>query len=128
MMFLGESVSFSCGIDVSSGWEYLWYKDGEPLGEISNRITISLNGTTHQGSYKCQAKRGKNQKFVTDTSQGIRLTVEGKFMLMCSYHTGIGGVRFKRNCLTFSDLLAEGRVEERYCTTLLPVLLYDALV
>lgn len=83
MMFPGESVSFSCDINVSSGWEYLWYKDGEPLSEIGNRITISPVKTTNQGSYKCQAERGKNQKFITDASQEIQLTVESKFALIC---------------------------------------------
>lgn len=78
VMFPGESVSFSCHINVSSGWEYLWYQDSKSLGASGNRLTISLNGAANQGSYKCQAKRGTNQKFVTDNSQAVHLKVDGK--------------------------------------------------
>lgn len=83
MMFPGESVSFSCDINVSSGWEYLWYKDGTSLAETGNMMKIDHVNTADQGSYKCQVKRGKNQKFITDTSQEIQLTVESKFALIC---------------------------------------------
>lgn len=83
MMFPGETVSFSCDINVSSGWEYLWYKDGTALDETGNRLTISPVNTPNQGSYKCQVKRGKNQKFIIDNSQEIQLTVESKFTLIC---------------------------------------------
>lgn len=82
VMFPGESVSFSCHINVSSGWEYLWYKDGVSLDVSGNRTTISPVGIANQGPYKCQAKRGTTEKFLTDTSRVLHLTVQGKFLFL----------------------------------------------
>ncbi|XP_068608306.1 carcinoembryonic antigen-related cell adhesion molecule 5-like [Brachionichthys hirsutus] len=78
LMFLGESVAFICHIDVSSGWEYLWYKDGEALSISGNkyRYVITSVGTTNQGSYKCQARRGTNQDIFLATSQAKYLEVQ----------------------------------------------------
>ncbi|XP_029291378.1 hemicentin-1 [Cottoperca gobio] len=75
VMFPGESVSFSCHINVSIGWEYLWYQDGNPLTASGNKYAISSVGTTNMGSYKCEAKRGSEQNFLTIVSQDIRLEV-----------------------------------------------------
>lgn len=77
-MFTEESVSFSCEINVSSGWEYLWYRDGTPLAESSNKYSISSVGKTNTGSYTCQAKRGRTQVFLSDSSQTMHLEIEGK--------------------------------------------------
>ncbi|XP_070695542.1 basement membrane-specific heparan sulfate proteoglycan core protein [Pempheris klunzingeri] len=76
VMFPGESVSLSCHINVSSGWEYLWYKDKNPLGKSGSNYLIGSKATTNGGSYTCQVKRGTNQVFLTDASQAIRLEVE----------------------------------------------------
>ncbi|KAE8293501.1 hypothetical protein D5F01_LYC08613 [Larimichthys crocea] len=75
-MFPGESVSFNCHINVSIGWEYLWYKDGTKLAETGNKYTIKSVGTTNQGSYQCQAKRGTDQTFSTASSQAISLAIQ----------------------------------------------------
>ncbi|XP_035512107.1 hemicentin-1-like [Morone saxatilis] len=73
VMYTEDSVSFSCHINVSSGWEYLWYKDGSLLPESGNKHTIPSVLTTHTGSYKCKTKRGV---FQSDPSQTISLHVE----------------------------------------------------
>uniref|UniRef100_A0A3P8S0D3 Ig-like domain-containing protein n=1 Tax=Amphiprion percula TaxID=161767 RepID=A0A3P8S0D3_AMPPE len=78
VMFPGESVSFSCHINVSSGWEYLWYKDGSSLAAPGNIYSISPVEATSRGSYTCQVRRGSNSIFTTDLSQVIRLEVEKK--------------------------------------------------
>ena len=84
-MFPGESVSFSCHINVSVGWEFLWYKDSKQVTKTSgDNHTISPVGTTNGGSYTCKAQRGKDQAFLSDSSQAINLKVEGKFMLRVS--------------------------------------------
>ncbi|XP_059190177.1 titin [Centropristis striata] len=77
VMFPGESVSFSCHINVSTGWEYLWYKDGSQLTASGNKYPISSVGTTDKGSYTCRATRGSGPSFLTDFSQARRLEVEG---------------------------------------------------
>ncbi|XP_044065660.1 basement membrane-specific heparan sulfate proteoglycan core protein isoform X2 [Siniperca chuatsi] len=76
VMFPGESVSFSCHINVSSGWEYLWYKDGSTLPVSGNSHTISSVVRSDTGSYKCQTKRGRNTVFHLEQSHAIRLEVE----------------------------------------------------
>ncbi|XP_070825108.1 cell adhesion molecule CEACAM5 [Chaetodon trifascialis] len=73
LMFSGESVSFSCHINVSSGWEYRWYRDGNFLNS-GNTYTISPIGTADQGSYECEAKRGEND--FSKTSTAIHLEVQ----------------------------------------------------
>ncbi|XP_028438390.1 basement membrane-specific heparan sulfate proteoglycan core protein [Perca flavescens] len=77
VMFPGESVSFSCHLNVSTGWEYLWYKDSDPLTVSGNQYPISSVGITTKGSYTCRAKRGSDQEFLTDSSQAVHLEVEG---------------------------------------------------
>ncbi|XP_075952522.1 Fc receptor-like protein 5 [Anarhichas minor] len=77
VMFPGESVSFSCHVNVSFGWKYVWYKNSYP--SIASGINYSLNSveTTNRGSYACRAERGSDPSFLTDSSQTIRLEVEG---------------------------------------------------
>ncbi|XP_008302306.1 titin-like [Stegastes partitus] len=78
VMFPGESVTFSCHINVSTGWEYLWYNDSVPIGVSENKYSVNSIGPTSRGSYTCQAKRGTNSPFTTDSSNGIRLEVDEK--------------------------------------------------
>uniref|UniRef100_A0A3Q1FKB8 Titin-like n=1 Tax=Acanthochromis polyacanthus TaxID=80966 RepID=A0A3Q1FKB8_9TELE len=78
VMFPGESVSFSCHINVSSGWEYLWFKDGSPLVGSESKYPINPVGATSGGSYTCRVKRGSNRNFTTDSSQALHLEVDEK--------------------------------------------------
>ncbi|KAM9341839.1 Fc receptor-like protein 5 [Pholidichthys leucotaenia] len=59
VMHTGDSVSFSCHINVSSGWEYRWYKNGTPLPRSGNNHTIRNVATADTGDYTCKAGRGK---------------------------------------------------------------------
>ncbi|KAM6929339.1 basement membrane-specific heparan sulfate proteoglycan core protein [Lycodopsis pacificus] len=77
VMFPGESVSFSCHINVSSGWEYLWLKDDGLLAETVKNHTIKSVARTDTGSYQCQAKRGSDTVFSSDRSQAVSLEVKG---------------------------------------------------
>lgn len=76
LLHTGDSVSFGCGVGVSSGWEYMWYKDGSPLGTSRSNHSIGSVETDHTGSYTCQVKRGKDAIFRSDKSLTIRLDVE----------------------------------------------------
>ncbi|XP_032376618.1 sialoadhesin [Etheostoma spectabile] len=76
VMHTGDSVSFSCHINVSSGWEYLWYKDSNPLAVSGNNHTISSVVRTNTGSYQCKVKRGRDTVFFSDQSQAVRLDIE----------------------------------------------------
>uniref|UniRef100_A0A3Q3LP34 Immunoglobulin superfamily member 1-like n=1 Tax=Mastacembelus armatus TaxID=205130 RepID=A0A3Q3LP34_9TELE len=76
MMFLGEPVTFRCHVNVSSGWEYLWYKDNNQLNLPDNIYQISSVELKHSGTYRCQAKRGSRQAFQTDSSRTMDLQVQ----------------------------------------------------
>ncbi|XP_068454176.1 hemicentin-2 [Clinocottus analis] len=76
VMHTEDSVSFSCHINVSSGWKYLWFKDGRLLSESGNNHTIKSVVKTNTGSYQCQAKRGGDTVFSSDQSQAVKLDVE----------------------------------------------------
>lgn len=78
-MHTEDSVSFSCHINISSGWEYLWYKGENQLTVSGNNHTIKSVVTSDSGSYRCQAKRGKDTVFKSDQSQGVKLIIEGTF-------------------------------------------------
>lgn len=80
VIFPGESVVFSCQINDSYGWEYLWHKDMKSLSHADKRLTISPRDSSDQGLYECQAKRGTEQSFITGKSQTVNIIVEGQFM------------------------------------------------
>uniref|UniRef100_A0A8C6TBT6 Ig-like domain-containing protein n=2 Tax=Neogobius melanostomus TaxID=47308 RepID=A0A8C6TBT6_9GOBI len=70
-----DSVFFSCGVNVSSGWEYSWYRNDQMLASGPN-FTISPLFTSHSGEYKCRAKRGREVAvFHTDHSWSVTLNV-----------------------------------------------------
>ncbi|KAM4609956.1 obscurin-like protein 1 [Polymixia lowei] len=72
-MFVGEPASFACRVDVSSGWEYLWYKDGVEVQTADNYIMKS-SSPSDSGQYWCRAKRGKTP-FTTEKSETKTLQV-----------------------------------------------------
>ncbi|XP_074538362.1 obscurin isoform X1 [Halichoeres trimaculatus] len=77
VMFPGESVTYSCHLNVSSGWEYLWYKDGKELSVSDKKYSVTSVSTTNAGSYSCKAKRGTHQVFLTDQSNVKQLQIQG---------------------------------------------------
>ncbi|XP_062248266.1 titin [Platichthys flesus] len=75
-MHTWDSVSFSCHINVSSGWEYLWYKDGTPLPlQSGHNYNISSVVTKDTGLYTCQVKRGVDAILHSQQSQAVKLEV-----------------------------------------------------
>lgn len=80
-MHTEDPVSFLCHINISTGWEFLWYKDDSSLTVPGNNLTISSVSVKNTGSYKCQTRRGTSLIFFSDYSPTINLTVEGKLLL-----------------------------------------------
>ncbi|XP_034551723.1 titin [Notolabrus celidotus] len=76
VMFSGESVSFNCHINVSSGWEYLWYKDAKQLPVFDKKYSVTSVSKTDTGSYRCEAKRGTAQLSFINPSQAVQLQVQ----------------------------------------------------
>ena len=76
-MYIREPVSFGCKVDISTGWEYLWYKDGTPLSNSGSSYNISSATSSDSGTYKCMAKRGTTA-FNTDYSEVHSLQISGE--------------------------------------------------
>ncbi|CAI5647596.1 unnamed protein product [Oreochromis niloticus] len=76
VMFAGEAVNFSCAISVQSEWTYLWYKDGSEVTGSSDKLVVQIRGTADGGSYTCNATRGQNPTFITDSSVPKQLKVQ----------------------------------------------------
>ena len=86
VMYTWDSVSFRCHINVSSGWEYLWYKDGTPLPlQSGHNYNISSVVTKDTGSYTCQVKRGVGVIWQLDQSQAVQLNILGKVFLTSTF-------------------------------------------
>uniref|UniRef100_UPI003AAC607B cell adhesion molecule CEACAM5-like n=1 Tax=Centroberyx gerrardi TaxID=166262 RepID=UPI003AAC607B len=75
-MYIKESLSFRCEVNVSSGWEYLWFHDSKQLPMSGNYHDINSAVKPNSGSYQCQAKRGQNKAFQTDLSQPLNLHIQ----------------------------------------------------
>lgn len=76
-LYAGEPVSFECQVEHSSGWEYSWYKDGNPLPVTSKTYSINDAKLSSSGTYKCMAKRNKTM-YDTEDSDGRLLTISGE--------------------------------------------------
>ena len=75
-MYPGESVNFTCLVDVASGWEYQWYHNGSQI-QVLDTYSIDSIDHSNSGEYYCKAKRGKGQ-FYTEQSETTSLLVSGK--------------------------------------------------
>ncbi|CAI5647595.1 unnamed protein product [Oreochromis niloticus] len=73
LMHSEDSVSFNCHVNVSSGWEYLWYKDDKELVLPGNNYNITSVTTKDSGSYKCKVSRGTE---ISKLSNIVKLKVE----------------------------------------------------
>lgn len=74
-MFVGETVNFTCNVNVSSGWRFNWHKDGMYLPETSKTISIHL-GSSDEGNYSCKATRSETTS--TEISEEIPQDVLGR--------------------------------------------------
>ncbi|KAK0145856.1 Hemicentin-1 [Merluccius polli] len=74
-LYVGESVSLTCQVKVSSGWEYHWKKDGHlypTANSGKNTLNISSPSLSDGGKYTCMATRGSTQ-FSTEDSNTLSL-------------------------------------------------------
>lgn len=82
MSYTSDSVTFSCGVNLSSGWKYQWYKDNSPISSDQNYTIASLQ-TSHTGKYTCQAKRGTGKNvFLTEFSRTVKIEVHGMVLTL----------------------------------------------
>ena len=86
-VYVGESVSLNCEVKISSGWEYLWKKDGGALPHKSHTFKIHNASSSDNGNYECTAKREKST-YQTPHSSGRSLQISGepkKDVLYCVF-------------------------------------------
>lgn len=72
-MHTGDSVSFRCNVNISSGWKFLWFKDGDKF-EKDDHHNISSAQVKDTGIYTCQAER---DSFRLQKSQNMQIEVKG---------------------------------------------------
>lgn len=85
LMHTEDSVSFCCHINVSSGWDYQWYKDGRPLQGSKNNLSIDSVKKVDSGSYHCEVKRGKDKVFISSKSETLTIKVDGVFIYFLTF-------------------------------------------
>lgn len=91
-MYAGERANFTCHVDVSSGWEYYWRKDGNDLAETGKTISVSLD-PSNGGKYLCHAIRGESTS--TKLSEEITQDVLGRWKIYIISHCS----RLEHKCL-----------------------------
>ncbi|KAL1271993.1 hypothetical protein QQF64_031009 [Cirrhinus molitorella] len=58
----GNTVTLTCRIDLSTGWDFYWYKhtlNSETKKTITNSYTVKINSVSDGGQFWCRAGRGK---------------------------------------------------------------------
>ncbi|XP_008411978.1 titin isoform X1 [Poecilia reticulata] len=76
LMHTSDSISFTCHVNVSSGWKYAWYKDSNPLKSSGNNIhQIASAKTSDSGSYKCRVERQTPTTFSSE-SEAVELKID----------------------------------------------------
>lgn len=83
-VYAGETLSFECKVEISSGWEYHWYKDNTTLQVSGSSFKISSASSSNNGNYMCMAKRDKSM-YHTEHSDGQNLQISGEPMEMILY-------------------------------------------
>lgn len=82
-VYTAESVYFKCKVEFSTGWEYLWYKNGTELPNHSSSFNISgARQLSDSGTYECMARRSKTV-YNTKHSDGRFLRILGEPKLLC---------------------------------------------
>ncbi|MEQ2287244.1 hypothetical protein AMECASPLE_010418 [Ameca splendens] len=74
-MHTSDYISFTCHVNVSTGWKYVWYKDKNPIDTSGIVHNISSAKTSQSGSYQCQVKRGAKTTFWSEKSPAVKLTI-----------------------------------------------------
>lgn len=87
-VYIGETVLFKCKVEISSGWEYHWFKGGETILNHGSDFYIHNAAVMDTGSYTCKATRNKTM-YETEKSVERRLHIVGElkesyFVCLCS--------------------------------------------
>lgn len=75
-IYTEDLISFSCHVNISSGWKFQWFKENLPLAESASNHTVASVVTGNSGLYKCKVKRGSGILFES-VSPWAKLDVKG---------------------------------------------------
>ncbi|XP_005808717.3 titin-like isoform X2 [Xiphophorus maculatus] len=75
LMHTSDLISFTCHVNISSGWKYIWYKDNKRLTSSGTIHQIDSAKTSDSGSYRCQVERETTTTFSSD-SRDVELNIE----------------------------------------------------
>ncbi|XP_029975297.1 titin [Salarias fasciatus] len=73
-LYIGESATFECNVDLLTEWNYYWLKDGKPLPATNNSFRIDAVSLSDSGTYECRAERNKTG-FKTEHSNKRKLVI-----------------------------------------------------
>ncbi|KAL6491007.1 hypothetical protein MHYP_G00013520 [Metynnis hypsauchen] len=78
-VFIGETVTLTCGIESGDGWDYDWFKDNKTLSGAQWRkeYTIYIAAKSDRGVYTCRGRQSTAQRY-SETSAAVTLTVSGE--------------------------------------------------
>ncbi|XP_053339799.1 carcinoembryonic antigen-related cell adhesion molecule 5-like [Clarias gariepinus] len=85
-IYTGDTVTLTCELQESTGWEFLWYKNNQLLQRFStepvntNTLSVTVNNTGNT-VYKCGARKGKawtRTETYTVYSNEVRITARAK--------------------------------------------------
>ncbi|KAL1272173.1 hypothetical protein QQF64_031189 [Cirrhinus molitorella] len=76
-VFRGETVTLTCDIQGTQGWQYNWYKDRNQNDKIgqNQKYIIRPVDWSHSGVYSCKGTQKKALQY-SQMSDGVTLTVE----------------------------------------------------
>ncbi|KAF5889253.1 Fc receptor-like protein 5 isoform X11, partial [Clarias magur] len=83
-IYTGDTVTLTCKLQQTTGWEFLWYRNNqqlqypstEPVNSSTLHVTVNNTGDT---VYKCAARRDNtwaNRHYDTEYSNGVLITAK----------------------------------------------------
>ncbi|CAL8366998.1 unnamed protein product [Lota lota] len=77
-VYAEESLTFSCKVNASSGWEFHWLRGQAKLPKQGATHAIPSAAPVDAGAHRCRATRGQNPPFVTEDSNTLSIDVEAR--------------------------------------------------
>ncbi|XP_053089235.1 B-cell receptor CD22-like [Pangasianodon hypophthalmus] len=78
-VYTGDTITLSCELQQSTGWEFLWYKNYQQLQLLNSEQAHTLNVTVNNSGetvYQCRARR--NYDYYTEFGDPVRIAARGE--------------------------------------------------
>ncbi|XP_053089487.1 leukocyte immunoglobulin-like receptor subfamily B member 1 [Pangasianodon hypophthalmus] len=79
-VYTGDTITLSCELQQSTGWEFLWYKTNQHLQLLNSEQAHTQVTVDHAGEtvYQCQPRRRNYNYYYTELSDSIRITAKAR--------------------------------------------------